>query len=129
MIVSFSKTTAALVARRKTVTRREWKDGHAARFKPGDVVDAWSASPHRGGKRVGKIRILSVTKEPTRLIPDSDWEAEGFAYMAERGLNVEKDRSCEAFCRAWRQHPTLETYVIRFEVVEILGESCEDDSR
>jgi hypothetical protein len=29
-IISFARTTEALKARRKTVTRREWKDSYAA---------------------------------------------------------------------------------------------------
>ena len=118
-IISFSRTTAAVEARRKSVTRREWSDRHATRFKVGDLVQAWSASPHRGGHRIGTIRITALTKEPTRLIPDSDWEAEGFAYMAEHGLNLSKDVTCEQLWRAWRADPAKVTYVIRFEVVEI----------
>ena len=93
-IVSFARTTAALKARRKTVTRREWKDSHAARFQPGELVQAWSASPHRGGKPVGIIRVKSITREPTHLIPDTDWEAEGFGlaltYMTHQSLSEVK---------------------------------------
>lgn len=118
-IISFARTTAALQARRKTVTRRLWKDSHAARFEAGELVQAWSASPHRGGRKVGVIRLLSVTRQATCLIPDSDWEAEGFAYMEEHGIDLGPDLSCAALWREWRRDPRLMTWVIRFEVVEI----------
>lgn len=118
-IISFARTTAALKARRKTVTRRLWKDSHAARFNPGDLVEAWSAGPHRGGSPVGVIRIKSVTRERTNAIPDSDWEAEGFAYMHCKGLALSQDLACATLWAEWRNHPTLITYVIRFEVVRI----------
>lgn len=120
-IISFAMTTDALKAGRKTVTRREWKDSHAARFKPGEIVEAWTAGPHRGGKPFGTIRIVSVTKEPTRFIPDSDWDAEGFAYMDEHGINVGAEVTCAQLWSEWRNHPTLENWVIRFAVVEIYG--------
>lgn len=131
IILSFSKTTAAVKARRKSVTRREWNDAYAERFKRSiektdGLAQAWTASPHRGGKRFGTVKVLSVTKEPTREIPDSDWEAEGFAYMTEHGLNVEKDISCEKFWRAWRQHATKETWVVRFEVIHLDSEILDE---
>jgi hypothetical protein len=119
MIISFARTTEALKARRKSVTRREWTDRHASMFNVGDLVQAWSASPRAGGERIGTIRITSKTKEPTRLIPDGDWEAEGFAYMAERGINVGVDLSCEQLWKAWRADPEKVTHVIRFDVIEI----------
>lgn len=118
-IISFARTTAALKARRKSVTRRLWKDSHAARFAPGDLVEAWSAGPHRGGQPVGVIRIKSVTREPTHTIPDSDWEAEGFAYMEAHGLSVRSDLACAELWAQWRSDRTLMTYVIRFEVVKV----------
>jgi hypothetical protein len=74
-IISFARTTAALVAGRKSVTRREWKDAYFQAFKKlldeaiakgekGLRVQAWSASPHRHGKKVGEILITSLTREP-----------------------------------------------------------------
>ena len=118
-IVSFARTTAALKARQKTVTRREWKDSHASRFSPGELVAAWSAAPYRGGKPVGIIRVKSVTREPTCLIPDEDWKAEGFDYMTRRGINVGPELSCSQLWEQWRKDKTKQTYVLRFEVVKI----------
>lgn len=118
-IISFARTTPALIARQKTVTRREWTDAHAARFKVGELVQAWSASPHRRGHRIGIIRITALNKEPTRQIPETDWEAEGFAYMAANGLELAKDVSCRELWEQWRTDATHVTWVIRFEVEEI----------
>lgn len=119
-IISFARTTAALVARRKSVTRREWTDRHAAGFKVGDLAQAWSASPHRKGKKVGIIRITALYKEATCLIPDSDWEAEGFEYMQEHGIDLGKDLSCPRLWQLWKEDQTgFATWVIRFEVVSI----------
>jgi hypothetical protein len=122
LIISFARTTAALLADppQKSVTRREWTDRHAAMFKVGDLVQAWDKSPRAGGKRFGTIKITSIGKEPTRFIPDSDWEAEGFAYMTKHGLDLGPDLTCEQLWREWRRDPLKVTWVIRFEVVEIL---------
>jgi len=130
LIVSFAMTTAAFVAKRKSVTRREWSDEYYERVRraleaaidrgeKGLRVQGWSASPHRKGKKIGEAVITSLTREPTHLIPDSDWEAEGFAYMTEHGINVDKNLSCEKLWRLWRQDREKVTAVVRFEVVSI----------
>ena len=58
MIISFARTTPALLNGCKTVTRRDWKDVHAAKFKEGDLVDAYDKSPRNGGHKVATIRII-----------------------------------------------------------------------
>lgn len=69
MIISFAWTTQALLAGRKTVTRREWTDGHAAKFKPGDLVDAWDKLPRcKGSKKVAVIRIISIKRSLLSLM-------------------------------------------------------------
>lgn len=129
-ILSFARTTAALIAGHKSVTRREWSattfaairrafDGAIARGERGLRVQAWSASPHRKGKKVGEILITSLTLEHTHTIPDSDWEAEGFAYMAEHGIDLGREFSVAKCWESWRHDPDLTTAVIRFEVVSI----------
>lgn len=133
MILAFSRTTAAIEARRKSVTRREWSDAYFERVRlafmdacfkgeRGLRMQAWSASPHRGGKRIGIILVTSVARERTCLIPDSDWEAEGFAFMADAGIDVGPELSCEKLWRLWRQDPEKVTAVIRFEIVELANE-------
>ncbi len=37
MHISFGWTSPAVKARRKAKTRRDWKDSHAKKFKPGDL--------------------------------------------------------------------------------------------
>ncbi len=129
IIISFAMTTAALRAERKTVTRQDWSDAYAERVrrsleKSGGLAQAWSASPHRKGEKVGVVRVLSIQKEKTSDIPDSDWEAEGFAYMAEQGLSLGKDLTCEQHWRKWRQDTSKEAYTVRFMVAELLCQVC-----
>lgn len=62
-IISFAKTTAALLAGHKSVTRRYWNPRHALSFKPGEIVQAWDKSPRFGGKMVAEIKIVAVYKE------------------------------------------------------------------
>lgn len=84
MIISFAWTTQALLDGRKTVTRREWSDGHAAKFKPGDLVDAWDKTPRcKGSKKVAVIRIVSIERSPLSLMTDDiDW---GFEELKREG--------------------------------------------
>jgi hypothetical protein len=118
-IISFALTTEALLAGRKTVTRRLWKDSHAARFKKGDICQAYDKAAYLGGKPVGLIRLTcDPYKERTCLIPASDWEAEGFAYMAERGILLGKEETVAKRWKAWKLDRSLEAYVVRFELVD-----------
>lgn len=120
--ISFAWTTPALLAGRKTVTRRQWRDRHAAGFKAGDRVQAFDKNPLYGGKRVAIIELLSVTKEPISKMPDSDFEAEGFAYLEEKGIAPPKGMPVIAFTREgfelWRASGQT-VWVLRFKVVEI----------
>ena len=118
MIIAFAKTTPALLAGAKTVTRRDWKASHAAKFKPGMLVDAYDKSPRHGGKKVATIRIVSVCR--TNAVPASDWEGEGFAWLEGNPPSLRALREDDCWWRAvwayWNgpEHPLL--YVVRFEV-------------
>jgi len=116
MIISFAWTTYAFLARRKTVTRREWDDEYAERFKTGSIHQAYDKSPRYGGKQIGRIQILSITREPIVKMPESDYDAEGFKYMEEQGLTIWKKPPRQAFER-WK--PNGGSYwVVRFKVLE-----------
>lgn len=83
MIISFAHTTPALLAGAKTLTRRTWTAGHAARFRAGMLVDAWDQVPRvRGARKVGVIRI---TRDPwiqnSRYLSEEDYIREGFAWL------------------------------------------------
>ena len=84
-IVSFAWTTPALLAGRKTVTRRRWAHNYARRFYRQSVVQAYDKSQRVGGKRVALI-YLTVTpyREAYSAMPDSDYEAEGFKFFEEQ---------------------------------------------
>ncbi len=124
-IISFAWTTAALVAGRKTVTRRAWKKPYARRFRPGELVQAYSRNPQFGGEQVAIIRLKSIEFEPNACMPDSDWEAEGFRFFYENPQHLPQydpfnDRdivSWEGF-NEWRDDEDA-LWVIRFELVEV----------
>lgn len=120
MIISFAETTPALLAGRKTVTRREWNPTHAGRFKAGQEVQAWSKGPRvKGARRVGTIRITRTPYiEESAAIPDEDWEGEGFAFMETNDLRLFGGMTPRAVWDAWHSDPTP-LWVVRFEVVRL----------
>ncbi|MFA7248069.1 MAG: hypothetical protein WC273_00375 [Dehalococcoidia bacterium] len=125
-IISFAETTPALLAGRKTVTRREWKESYAYALNPGDLLQAWDKNPRTGkGKRVGTIRLTAAPRlEAARDVPDEDWEGEGFAYLAEHGLTLFGGATPREVFDGWRRS-TNSLWVVRFELVELLTERDE----
>ena len=125
-IISFGWTTAALLAGVKTVTRRDWKDSWARRFKKGDICQAYDKDPRYGGKRIGYIQL---TEDPDKqaMIDMSclDYLDEGFSYLDEHPELVPAscpiDVSEEGFID-WRNSGG-EKWVIRFK---LLKEWCFD---
>ena len=77
-IISFAWTTDALLAGKKTVTRRDWDDKYAHRFKAGEVAAAYDKSPRFGGKKVAEVKL---TREPFKQwlheVTDADEALEG----------------------------------------------------
>lgn len=129
-IISFAWTTPALLAGQKTCTRREWDHGYAARFKAGDLVAAYNRSPRARGVEVATIRLTAApTYEPLSDMPDSDYEAEGFGWMAANPTSVPKkiDGSWFNFdALGWphfreSQASSGAMHVIRFELVAFHG--------
>lgn len=117
-IVSFGHTTAALLAGQKTVTRRDWKPQHAARFHKGDLCAAYNMSPRNGGKQVAVIRIARAPYlEPSRDIPDEDWQAEGFQYLTDAEVRVFGMWPADVWTD-WHVNPR-DLWVVRFEIVEV----------
>lgn len=120
MIISFAHTTPALLAGAKTVSRRNWAAGHAAKFRAGQTVDAWSASPHHGGKKVAEICLTEPPYlESTSQIPRTDWWLEGFQYMEDRGLFISKGVTPLDIWNDWADNPRT-LWVIRFHLVKVV---------
>ena len=115
--ISFSWTTAALLAGAKTCTRRSWNDAYAKRFHAGDLVAAYDKSPRAGGKQIATIRL---TRDPyqefVRDAPPEDYQREGLAWMEERGVLIQR-ATPRQFWADWQAANTLE-WVIRFEGVK-----------
>jgi len=94
------------------VTRREWSDAHAAKFKRWDLVDAYDRSPRFKGKKVATIRILEIRRSQlTNLSDDSKW--------GEMELRREGGRwsSVEEFCKLFT---IPNPYRVEFEVVSLV---------
>lgn len=129
-IVSFAWTSPALLAGQKTVTRRDWNADYARRWKPGEIALAYDRSPRAHGNLIARIRVLSVTHERDADAPDSDYEAEGFAWLRDHPAALPKtDRQLyrlnveRASFEEWRREGGR-SWVIRFEVIEVLGPSA-----
>lgn len=120
MDLSFAWTTPALVAGRKSCTRRDWDAGYARRFPGGAIVTALNRQRRHGGKPVAAIRILRAPYlESTAEAPDSDYQAEGFDYLETLGVKVDK-MAPRVLWRVWH-HPSMARpmWVVRFELVEL----------
>jgi len=121
LIMSFAHTTEALLAGRKTVTRRCWKDTHAAKFTPGTLVAAWdhlphrkfAGSPNRKPRRIATIRIVSVRYERIDAITDDDVAREGFPSKDAKWF-IERFRSIVGKRKTSPTH----CYRVEFEVVD-----------
>ena len=118
-IISFAWTTPALLAGRKTVTRRAWSPRWAATFKAGELVAAYDRQPRFRGHQVATIRLTQAPYvESTAFAPEDDWEGEGFAYLTDTGAKVDGLEPAVLW-RAWHLQPQL-LYVVRFELVEVV---------
>ena len=116
--ISFEWTTPALLAGEKTVTRRAWKASYAQSLYVGQQLQAWDKSPRSGGHKVGVIELTrSPYLESTRLAPQEDYFAEGFAYLESEGFEVDGLSPFEVWTR-WKREP-VDLWVVRFEVKEL----------
>jgi len=126
--IAFVWTSCALLAGRKTVTRREWDPEYAAGFKAGDLVAAYDRQPRYGGKQIATIRLTAdPVYEPMAAMPDSDYEGEGHAFYHEhpeflpktiRGARVDSGDFDFIHFRAWRSRE-YSMWVVRFELVSV----------
>lgn len=117
--ISFAWTTPALLAGRKTCTRRQWKDHYARTFRQGEMVAAYDRQPRYGGKHVATIRLTAdPIKQSSRQAPEDDYQAEGFDYLAEIGAKVD-GLDPYLLWRVWRM-TDIGLWVVRFELVEIV---------
>jgi ASCH domain len=128
MIISFAKTTGALLDGKKTVTRRDWPDSHAAKFKPGAVVIAYDKQPMYGGEPVARIKIVSIRRESlNELLADERYAAAELA--REGGLW----RDLEAFLALFSKCRYGDPYRVEFRILERLASAasvrCPDHRR
>lgn len=120
--ISFAWTTAAVQARCKDVTRREWDDTYAARFQKGDVIGATDRTFRVGGKQFGVIRLLEKPyKESEAEMPDRDYAGEGFEFL-EAFPRFKPARWANVNLRVKFEDDRRygdEFWVVRFEILDI----------
>lgn len=136
MDISFGMTSEALLAGAKTCTRRDWIPQHAEQFnrqfEQKRVVRAWDRSPRFGGKAIAFLRLTApVEAQPLSEMPDSDYEAEGFAWYCDhpreisenlrKFLNLQPGRYPDRHWFRWFRFNGFSgvkntLYVVRFEV-------------
>ena len=117
-IISFARTMPAILARRKTCTRREWNDNYALQCHKGDVVAGYDRNPRFGGRQICTIKLTeNPYKDRYCALPYSDWVAEGFEYLEVIGATVGQLTPREIWGE-WKNSAEC-CWVIRFEIVEI----------
>jgi hypothetical protein len=120
--IAFDWTLPALLAGRKTVTRRDWKWSWARSFEAGELVAATGKQRRFGGRQVATIRLTQRPyRQNTAQAPASDWEAEGFAYLEEIGAKVDRRLPWDIW-QEWKVYEPREMWVVRFELVSITEE-------
>lgn len=134
-IISFAHTTPAFVCAHKTVTRRQWSLHYAATFYAGEVCQAWNKSPRcgDGACKVGTARLThAVVLQRTADAPESDFAAEGFAFLQKIGHTLALDGGPHLtpadLWLSWKSDPRAELYVVRFELLSLTpaGEALRD---
>jgi hypothetical protein len=120
MHISFAWTTPALLARRKTCTRRNWSRKHAEKFHGADLAWGLDKSFRFGGRRVAIVQLtVDPYVESTADMPEEDYEAEGLAWMEEQGLLI-RGKHPREFWDDWRA-AAEPVYVVRLDLLARLG--------
>ena len=115
-IISFAWTTPAVKVKVKTCTRRDWTENYASRFREGQHLMGYDRNPRIGGKPFQEVVLTQVPyRERYCDVPDSDWEAEGFAYLESIGAKVHGMTPREIW-RTWKAD-TTPCWVVRFDYV------------
>lgn len=104
--ISFMKTTPALLAGEKTVTRRMgW-----ANLRPGTRLEAVDDYRKKSPRVLGVLEVVSVRRERVDAITDEDVAREGFAMSAAEFVAM--------YCEVFRCEPGTLVTRIEFRLVE-----------
>lgn len=138
LILSFGWTWPALVARAKSVTRREWGarqlDLHQRAFRRNEPVQAYDKVPHAKGQRIGLIQYTSEPHwETLGVMPFEDYEAEGFDWFHRNPFAIPAaaklrpwaaDQCSAGAFQAWKaQEAAVSMVVCRFRILSITPEA------
>ncbi len=122
MDISFGYTWPAAVAGRKTKTRRYWKASHAKKFRAGMEIVGIDRDRRAGGQPILRLSLtIDPYLQPISEMPDSDYEAEGFAYLNENKhlipMSMPYNVSRAGF-EEWRRNGST-PYVVEFKILEV----------
>jgi len=116
MFISFAWTADAFTTYNKDMSRRYWKKDHALKFKPNMIVDAMDRLPHRGGKRIGEIKIIKRPwQQPTGQMTEIDYRREGLLWMEQQGMLI-KGQKPRVFFEEWKEKDEV-VWVVEFETL------------
>jgi hypothetical protein len=117
-IISFSWTSPAIVARRKSVTRRDWNDNYARLFRTDTDVIAYDRSPRAGGQAIADLRLIeSAYQQMSDAIPEIDWLNEGFDFLSSVGAK-RGDLDPLDIWNDWLARPRM-LWVVRFKILAV----------
>jgi hypothetical protein len=117
--MSFALTTAAVLNRQKTVTRRlGWLF-----LKPGDRLLAVGKLRTKNARKLGVIEVVSVRVEPLNRITDEDVILEGNPFprpewQDPNGCDFPAGRFVERFCASMNCFPDTPVNRIEFRYVD-----------
>ena len=116
----------------KKVTRRNWSDAYATRFKRGSIHTISDKDFRYGGKIIGRIEIIKTPyREPVSQIPASDYVKEGFKYLDQHPYLLSskfqtdlKKHGMKTMKDWFAKWPGYETpFVVRFKILSITNEA------
>jgi len=135
MNISMGWTSQACIAKIKCVTRRNWKDEYAARFKQGSFHTISNKDFRYGGEIIGHIEIIKAPyREPVAQIPASDYVQEGFEFYDQHPFLLPAKfradlkklglKNMEEWFQRWPGYDA--PFVVRFKILEITKEAEEN---
>jgi len=121
LYISFVWTCAAFTAGVKNRTRRNWNDNYAQRFIKAyynqGVIGALDKNFRFGGKQVGSLKLTEAPfQQLTGKMSESDYQAEGLAWMEQQGIKIRGLHPREFFLN-WQQANEM-VWVVTFTKLE-----------
>lgn len=92
------------------------------RWKTDEQAQAYTSSPRIGGIQIGVIQLTQAPyRENTRDMPESDYEAEGFAWLSRHPTAAPRRERYTFTRRGWEEWKaqSAEMWVVRFSLLSL----------